>query len=155
MYGQHVQRSMDQTGMLANPARGQLNREIYFFLSSFVPEILFSLDVPVVSSRVSPLILHTQTESSIWCLITGLLPLSATASIIPSTAIGSIPSLSRHADAYRWCSLSRGRRHKFSSPQGSSSNGCCLFRQVLTWTKFCVPLFSHAYYWYVVDTCGM
>ena len=48
--------------------------------------------------------------------------------IIQPYAIGSVPSLSSHAIAYRWRSLSRGRRHRVSSPQGSSSNGRCLCR---------------------------
>ena len=42
-------------------------------------------------------------------------------------AIGSVPSLSGQAVAYRWRSLPRVRRHRASSPQGSSSNGCCHF----------------------------
>ena len=41
--------------------------------------------------------------------------------------IGSVPSLSGRTIAHRWRSLSRVRRHRTSSPQGSSSNnGCCL-----------------------------
>ena len=41
---------------------------------------------------------------------------------LPS-AIGSVPSLSGHAIAYRWRSLPpRFRRHRASSPQGGSSN---------------------------------
>ena len=40
--------------------------------------------------------------------------------------IGSIPSLSGHAITYRLRSLPRVRWHRASSPQGSSSNGCCL-----------------------------
>ena len=32
----------DQTGKVANPARGQLNREKYFSLSPFAPEDLVS-----------------------------------------------------------------------------------------------------------------
>ncbi|CAM9107909.1 unnamed protein product, partial [Ascophyllum nodosum] len=47
---------------------------------------------------------------------------------IPPTAIGSVPSLSGHAIAYRWRSLPRVRRYSVISSQGSSSNGCCLFR---------------------------
>ena len=35
-------------------------------------------------------------------------------------AIGSVPSLSGHAIAYRWRSLPRVRRHRASKPQGSS-----------------------------------
>ena len=31
MYGHPIQQSMDQSGKVANPARGQLNRENYFF----------------------------------------------------------------------------------------------------------------------------
>ena len=46
--------------------------------------------------------------------------------LIPPFAIGSVPSLSGHAVAYGWRSLPRVRRHRASSPQGSSSNGCCL-----------------------------
>ena len=45
----------------------------------------------------------------------------------PPYAIGSVPSLSGHAIAYRWRSLPRARRHwgTINSLQGSSSNGCC------------------------------
>ena len=42
--------------------------------------------------------------------------------IIPSTTILSVPSLSGHANAYRWRSLPRARRHRASSPKGSSRN---------------------------------
>ena len=38
----------------------------------------------------------------------------------PPYAIGSVPSLSGHAVAYRWRSLPRVRRHRASTPQGSS-----------------------------------
>ena len=37
----------------------------------------------------------------------------------PPYAIGSVPSLSAHAIAYRWRSLPRVRRHRASKPQGS------------------------------------
>ena len=40
--------------------------------------------------------------------------------------IGTVPSLSGQAIAYRWRSLPRVRWHRASSLQGSSSNGCCL-----------------------------
>ena len=39
-----VQQSMDQPGKVDNPARGQLNRENYLFLSPFAPENLVSRD---------------------------------------------------------------------------------------------------------------
>ena len=38
----------------------------------------------------------------------------------PPYAIGSVPSLSGHANAYRWRSLPRLRRHRASKSQGSS-----------------------------------
>ena len=68
----------------------------------------------------------TQAESRTF--ITRFLPVSAATSIYlfePKYAIGSIPSSSGHEIAYRWRSLPRVR-HSASSPQVSSSNGCCL-----------------------------
>ena len=41
-YGHHIQQSMDQPGKVANPARGQLNRENNIILSPYVPENLVS-----------------------------------------------------------------------------------------------------------------
>ena len=41
---------------------------------------------------------------------------------------GPVPSLQRHALSYRWRSLPKVRWPKASSPQSSSTNGCCLFR---------------------------
>ena len=57
-------------------------------------------------------------------------------------AVGSVPSLSGHAIAYRWRLPPRVRWHRASSPQGSSSNGCCLcitMNQML----LCSSLFPH------------
>ena len=48
--------------------------------------------------------------------------------IIPPTTIGPVPSLSGHASAYRRRSPPRVRRHRASTPQCCSSNGCCLVR---------------------------
>ena len=65
----------------------------------------------------------------------------------PPYAIGSVPSLSGHAIAYRWRSLPRVRRHRASKPQGSSE-------RVLPWQ---IPMdqlisasLSHTHYWYEV-----
>ena len=44
----------------------------------------------------------------------------------PPYAIGSVPSLSDHANAYRWRSLPRVRRHRASKPHGIS-------QRVLPW----------------------
>ena len=44
MYGHHIWQSMDQPGEVANPARGQLNRENNIPLFPCVPENLVSRD---------------------------------------------------------------------------------------------------------------
>ena len=65
----------------------------------------------------------------------------------PPYAIGSVPSLSGHAIAYRWRSLPRVRRHRASKPQGSSE-------RVLPWQVTMDQLIcaspSHTHYWYEV-----
>ena len=65
----------------------------------------------------------------------------------PPYAIGSVPSLSGHAIAYRWRSLPRVRRHRASKPQGS-------FERVLPWQitmdQSIFASLSHTHYWYEV-----
>ena len=122
--------SVDQPGKVANPARGQLNRENEMSLSSFVPVNLVSregLGRPVPRQPVP-----SPHSDRIWSLLTGFRPLSTAAasmylSILPAAAV-LVPSLLDHTIAYRWRSLPRDRRHTASSPKGSSSNRCCLFR---------------------------
>ena len=54
---------MDHSGKVANPARGQLTGKMRISLSPVAPENLGETD-SAVPSRVSPLILRTQSESS-------------------------------------------------------------------------------------------
>ena len=65
----------------------------------------------------------------------------------PPYAIGSVSSLSGHANVYRWRSLPRASRHKASKPQGSSE-------RVLAWQvamdQLLCASFSHIHYWYKV-----
>ena len=65
----------------------------------------------------------------------------------PPYAIGSVPSLSGHAIAYRWRSLPRVCRHRASKPQGSSE-------RVLPWQvtmdQLIFASLSHTHYWYEV-----
>ena len=65
----------------------------------------------------------------------------------PPYAIGSVPSLSGHAIAYRWRSLPRVRRQRASKPQGSSE-------RVLPWQipmdQLIFASLSHTHYWYEV-----
>ena len=65
----------------------------------------------------------------------------------PPFAIGLVPSLSGHAIAYRWRSLTTVRRHRASKPQGSS-------KRVLPWQvtldQIICAFLSHIHYWYEV-----
>ena len=65
----------------------------------------------------------------------------------PPYAIGSIPSLSGHAIAYRWRSLPRVHRHRASKPQGSSER--VLLWQI-TMDQLIFASLSHTHYWYEV-----
>ena len=65
----------------------------------------------------------------------------------PPYAIGSVPSLSCHANAYRWRSLPRVRRHRASKPQGSSER--VLLWQI-TMDQLIFASLSHTHYWYEV-----
>ena len=81
-----------------------------------------------VRSPVNLLFLRTQAESGSYSRGDSSRFPRRRLFIIPPTAIGSVPSLPGHTIAYRWRSLLRVCRHRDNSPQGSSSNGCCLFR---------------------------
>ena len=104
---------MDQPGKVANPARGQLNREKNIPLSPCVRDG-FSRPVPR-----QPAHLHTQAESGAYLRDSSRVP-RRRPFMKPPYAIGSVPSLSSRAIAYRWRSLPRVRRHRASKPQGSS-----------------------------------
>ena len=65
----------------------------------------------------------------------------------PPYAIGSVPSLSGHAIAYRWRSLPRVRRHRASKPQGSSER---VLPWQITMDQLIFASLSHTHYWYEV-----
>ena len=123
---------MDQRGKVANPARGQLNRENYIPLSPCVPENLISRDAFGSSVPRQPNHLHTQAGSGAYLRDSSRVP-RRRPFMKPPYAIGSVPSLSGHAIAYRWRSLPRVRRHRASKPQGSSE-------RVLPWPLFHGPI---------------
>ena len=80
-----------------------------------------------VPSRVSLLIFNRQAESGAYLRDSFRVPRWRSFIYIkPPYVIGSVPSLSGHAIACRWCSLPRVRRHGASEPQGSSE-------RVLAW----------------------
>ena len=79
MNGHHSWQSMDQSGKVANPARGQLNRENEISLPPFAPENLVSRDK--LGRPVPRQPAHFPYSGWIWFLLTGFLPGSAAASI--------------------------------------------------------------------------
>ena len=144
MYGHHIQQSMDQPGKVANPARGQLNRENNIPQSPCVPENLVSRDGFSRSVLRQPAHLHTQAESGAYLRDYSRVPRRLRPFMKPPYAIGSVPSLSGHAIiAYRWLSLPRVRRHRASKPQGSSE-------RVLPWQitmgQFIFASLPHTHY---------
>ena len=130
---------MDQPDKVANPApRDQLKGKISITLSAFAPEKFFSRDgfgSPVPRQLAH---LHTQAESGAYLRDSSRLPRRRPFiySKPPYATIGSVPSLSGPAIAYRWCSLPRVRRHRTSTPQGNSER--VLPRQVIMCNYFFV-----------------
>ena len=104
---------MDQPGKVANPARGQVNREKRIIPCPRACLRIWSRETgSAVPSRVSLLISRFPRRRPF---------------MKPPYAIESVPSLWGHAIAYRWRSLPRVRRHRASKSQGSSE------RRVLPW----------------------
>ena len=137
---------MDQPGKVANPARGQLNRENNIPLSLCVPENLVSRDGFSRPVPRQPAHLHTQAESGAYLRDSSRVP-RRRPFMKPPYAIGSVPSLPGHAIAYRWRSLPRVRRHRAGKPQGSSER--VLPWQITMGQLICASL-PHTHYWYEV-----
>ena len=117
-----------QPGKVAKPARDQLSKEKKnSHRSPSAPENLVSRDGPGSPVPRQPAHLYIQAESSAYLRDYSRFPRRRPLlHLKPSCAIGSVPSLSVHAIAYRWRSLQRVHRHRSSKPQCSSSNGCYL-----------------------------
>ena len=148
MYSHINSKSMDQLGKVANPARGQLNREINISLSTIAPENLASRDGFGSLVPRQPGHLHTQAESGAYLRDSSRVPRQRTFIYLkPPYAIGSVPSLSDHSIACRWRSLPRVRRPRASKPQGSSEQ--VLPRQVTMDQLICASL-SHTHYSYEI-----
>ena len=88
-------------------------------LSPCVPENLVSRDGFSRPVPRQPAHLHIQAESGAYLRDSSRVP-RRRPFMKPPYAIGSVPSLSGHAIAYRWRSLPRVRQHRASKPQGSS-----------------------------------
>ena len=118
-------------------------------LSPFAHENFVSRDGFGSPVPRQPAHFHTQAESGAYLRDSGL-PSCAAASIYlfkPPYALGSVPSLSGHAIAYRWRSLPIVCRHRPSESQGSS-------KWVLPWQVTMDQLMSTSipctHYWHEV-----
>ena len=117
-------------------------------LSPYVPENLVARDGFSRPVPRQPAHLHTQAESGAYLRDSSRVPRRRPFIYMkPPYAIGSVPSLSGNANAYRWRSLPRVRRHRANKPQDSS-------KRVLPWQVtmdqlICASL-SHTHYWYEV-----
>ena len=115
-------------------------------VSPCVPENLVSRDGFSRLVPRQPVHLHTQAESGAYSRDSSRVP-RRRPFMKPPYAIGSVPSLSGHAIAYRWRSLPRVRRHRASKPQGSS-------KRILPWQVTMDQLMcassSHTHCWYEV-----
>ena len=144
LYGHTYSKSMDQPGESCtwSAEQGKIN----ISLSAFVPENLVSRDGFGSPVPRQPAHLHTQVESGAYLRDSSRVPRRQPFLLFkPPYAIGSVPSLSGHAIAYRWRSLPRVRRHGARKPQGSSE-------RVLPWelTMDQFASLSHTHYWYQV-----
>ena len=112
-------------------------------LSPCVPENLVSRDGFSRPVPRQPAHLHTQAESGAYLRDSSRVP-RRRPFMKPPYAIGSVPSLSGHAIAYRWRSLPRVRWHRASKPQGSSE-------RVLPWQvtmdQLIFASLFHTHYW--------
>ena len=108
---------MDQPGMVANPARSQLNREKCFFPAPVrAREFRLARQVwpfcPTSACSFSTLRRNLVLTNGIpHDFRNGIRP-----HILPSTAIGSALGLSGHGIVYRWRSLPKVHRQRTSSP---------------------------------------
>ena len=117
-------------------------------LPAFAPENLVSLHGFGSPVTRQPAYLHTLAEPGAYLRDSSRVP-RWRPFMKPPYAIGSVPSLSGHAIAYRWRSLLRVRRHRASKPQGSSE-------RVLPWQvamdQLTYASLSHTHYCYEVST---
>ena len=117
-------------------------------LSPYAPENLVSRNGFSRSVPRQPAHLHTLAESGAYLRDSSRVPRRRPFIYFkPPSAIGSVPSLSGHAIAYRWRLLPTVRRHRASKPQGSDER--VLPWQVATDQLICASL-SHTHYWYEV-----
>ena len=122
-------------------------------LPASAPESLASRDGSGSLVSRQPAHHHTQAESGAYLRDSSRVPRRHPFIYFkPPHAIGSVPSLSGHAIAYRRCSLPRVRRHRVTKPQGSSER---VLPWQITMDQLIRASLSHTHYWCeVVIVCS-
>ena len=140
---------MDQSGRVANPARCQLNIAKCFFPCPRSRLRIWSRETGfAVSSCVSLLILHTQTENGAYSRDYPRFPRRRPHLVYHQPPSGQsrvcrATQLRANGVHCRGCSL-----HRVRGPQRSSSNGCCClfrFRHGPTFMRLSFPTPTHRY----------
>ena len=137
---------MDQPGKVCQSCSWSAEQGKHISLSPCVPENLVSQDGFSRPVPRQPAHLHTQAESGAYLRDSSRVPRRRP--MKPTYAIGSVPSLSGRAFAYRWRSLPRVRRHRACKPQGSSER---VLPWQITMDQLTFASLSHTHYWYEVD----
>ena len=114
-------------------------------LSPCVPENLVSRDGFSRPVPRQPAHLHTQAESGAYLRDSSRVPRRRPYETAIRHRVS--PELSGHAVAYRWRSLPRVRRHRASTPQGSSER---VLPWQITMDQLIFASLSHTHYWYEV-----
>ena len=146
VWSSHIyMQSTDQPCKVANPARCLRSREnTYFPVPVCASEFSFARQVR--PSRPASACAFSTLRVNL-ALIHGTPPDFRGGGVhlfYPPYAIGSVPSLLGHAIAYQWwCSLPSVRRHRASSPQGTSNNGCCFCRYITMDQLLCASISPH------------
>ena len=123
-------------------------RKMNISLSAFAPQNLVSRDGFGSPVPRQPAHLHTETESGAYLRDSSQVQRRRPFTYLkPPYAIGTVPSLSRHAIAYRWRSLPIVCRHRASKPQGNFER---LLPCQVTMDQLICALLSHTHYWYEV-----
>ena len=142
MCGHHIQQSTNQLRKVANPVHGQLNREIFPCPRSRL-RIWFRETVLAVPYLVSRLILYTNTQSGAYSRYSSRVPRRRPYIFASTTHHRASPEFIGSRNCVPIAFTAESPLHRASSPQGSSSNGCCLcitMDQMLLCSLFPHPL---------------
>ena len=128
MYGHHAQQEYGSPGSGCHSYSWSAGQEKTIFSCPRLQLRIWSREIgSSVPFHVSLLILHTQVESGAYSRDSSSFPRRYLV-IYAANRHRISPEFISSQIAYRWRSMPRVRRHRARSRQGSSNDGCCLFR---------------------------